>query len=367
MAFSSHQLGALFSVIFMVFSWLALAELLHESASKPMVLTYIVHSFYALYLLPAYYLLRHKTDVLPSTRQFIKRMGYMSVLLYVVSYTWYLSLPLTTVAVNTAIYQSASAVVLLLQPLLLHGSKYTITASTLTCVGLSLGGVFLSSFYGPTDGAVVAPDEGEFRGGKTAGFVWVAVSMFGYALYEVLMKRFEQQDRKAAGEPLSGLLLSGEPPSMGETAGVGLLVVGSVGALTALLLWPLVPLASAAGLEHFDIATVDWKTAGLASLLDGAFNAGLVVTIAFASPLFASVGSLLTIPLSLLFAHFFRDASVAWQCAVGMALIVLSFVLMARTEEAADEEEAAEQRSLIHHVGVNATDQIDVSFEQRTA
>ena len=150
---------------------------------------------------------------------------------------------------------------------------------------------------------------------------------------------------------------------MAETAGMGLLVVGTVGALSAVLLWPLVPLASAAGLETLDLTDFDWKTAALASLLDGSFNAGLVVTIAFASPLFAAVGSLLTIPLSLVYAYFFHHMSVSWQCGVGMGLIVVSFLIMTRAEEAADDEEAAEQESLIHHVNVNTPHPEDVSYD----
>ena len=93
-----------------------------------------------------------------------------------------------------------------------------------------------------------------------------------------------------------------------------------MGGLTIVtLFWPFFFILDAAGIEKFEWPNHDvWMMLGINMSLDCCFNLLLLLGINMTSPLFISVGSLLTVPASILsdkIAHNYMFPPLAW---VGM-------------------------------------------------
>lgn len=139
---------------------------------------------YSVFMLPgvvAHFLRRkyHPEESFPVTRKRFVLAVLLSVWVTVFgAWSWYLSLPLTTVAANNAIYQSSSMFVFLFSALLL-GER--VTVSKLLAVLVSSSGIVLVALGG-------ANTENKNAHPTPMGYVWVVISTALYSLYEVLYK-----------------------------------------------------------------------------------------------------------------------------------------------------------------------------------
>ncbi|KAA0176022.1 hypothetical protein FNF27_02414 [Cafeteria roenbergensis] len=115
----------------------------------------------------------------------------LSFLIVAVAYTWYKSLPLTSVPANNAIYQSCSAAVFVFSVLLL-GEKFT--WHKLVAVAISISGIVLVAFGGSTSDATDSTPTAE-------GYILVVVSVVTYAFYEVLYAKIGEAHHACPGAP----------------------------------------------------------------------------------------------------------------------------------------------------------------------
>jgi hypothetical protein len=239
----------------LVTSWVLMAELiqgLQVGWSKPWAITYVIHGGYAINLI-VYALLRLVRHcrrrgespaspspsacaalVHPSCGRLALAAFLLQLLAAVVAMTWYISLPDTTVAGNNAVYQSASAWVLVLQLLFYprgggepppddeekeegeeedgeegqeallieegapldvdrpsrsdssSSSSSSRLAVQIIAITVCLAGVMLVTFAPPstTDGA--DPSTSPQPRQTVSGYLWVLASTVLYASYEVL-------------------------------------------------------------------------------------------------------------------------------------------------------------------------------------
>lgn len=115
----------------------------------------------------------------------------LSFLIVAVAYTWYKSLPLTSVPANNAIYQSCSAAVFVFSVLML-GEKFS--WHKLVAVAISISGIVLVAFGGSSSNSTDSTPTAE-------GYVLVVVSVVTYALYEVLYAKFGEAVHACPGAP----------------------------------------------------------------------------------------------------------------------------------------------------------------------
>jgi len=297
-----------------------------------------------------------------------------------VAYTWYMSLPLTSVPANNAIYQSCSAAVFVFSVVAL-GERAT--WRKIIAVGISLGGIVLVALGGTSSDATDSTPE-------PLGYVLVVVSVLTYALYEVLYARFGEAAYACKGAPglsaghgdeedeegdedgacsdaegddastLSGPLAAesaslsdpGVPPRRGSGAleaaaarlgawaappedlwsqtELSLLMMGGFGVFTLVLVWPFFPLLDATGVEPFvwPVPAGKWPLLVLNAALDTVYNALLLLGILVAGPLVISVGVMLVVPASMVVDGLLNSTVFHPVAVVGVVCIVLGFVVL---------------------------------------
>ena len=188
-------------VLGLVASWVAMSELiqnLQAGWSKPWFILYTIHGGYALNLLPAAVLSRMRTgrwggpctaataSPYPvSLRQLVCVAFALQLLAAFVAGAWYISLPLTLVSANNAIYQSSSAFVFLFA-VMWHDEAFS--WRKLAAVAVSVGGVVLICVQ-PVAGA-----SAQQTADSAAGYAWVVASTIAYSAYEVLYARWTQRE-----------------------------------------------------------------------------------------------------------------------------------------------------------------------------
>lgn len=239
-----------------------------------------------------------------SLLQYVKTGLVVAVVVFFMLYLWYLSLPKTSVAVNTSIYQSSAIIVYVLSVFLFRESVGLIkVVSVVVC----LLGVFLISF-----GDQAAGGEGGGGGGDVAGYLFLAGSTVLYAFYEVIYRYMgvDASDTKT------------------EAFYHALLVLGFVGVFTLLIFWPGVVILHFTGKE-----VLDWPPASglvplmvcLMALCESLFNLCLLTGIFLTSPLFISVGSMLAIPVAIVTDHLLGKLTLTSMAYSGIACVVAGF------------------------------------------
>eukprot|EP01138_Halocafeteria_seosinensis_P012994 gb/GECG01013272.1/.p1 GENE.gb/GECG01013272.1/~~gb/GECG01013272.1/.p1 ORF type:complete len:454 (+),score=40.94 gb/GECG01013272.1/:1-1362(+) len=197
---------AVFCVMGMIVTWVAMSELLQSLPVGHFFMTWYIHCMYMVYFIPAGILFwRRKkqadnliaqghVDVEPVT---LKNPGYeitpkhflilgciLSFLLFIVAWLWYVSLPLTTVAANNSIYQSISVFVFIFSVWLV---REKVTIQKVFAVVISVVGLVL---------VAIAPERtsGGDSNPTALGYVWVIGSTVLYGLYEVLYKKYMEPE-----------------------------------------------------------------------------------------------------------------------------------------------------------------------------
>jgi len=304
-------LGGLFCVLLIVISWLAMAVIISElqkgsKYNKPYFLTYIVRAGYSIsvpcWALWYFYLSSEHAEAPPAQTQQITRKLLLSTLgLATVSgacaYTWYRSLPLTAVSTNTAIYNCSPTAVFLLSIFTLNER---VTIYKVISVFLCLAGVVIVAIYG-------SPNT-EDSADTILGILLVAASALLFAVYEVFY----------------GLTIAHE-----ITVSKNFLVLGLVGVLFSFFGIPVFILLHYTGWETFQIPLGRDCWAALATVgLDLVMNLALSCGVYLTSPLFMSLGSLLTVPVSVVVDKIRYDFVLPWPAFIGMGFIAAGFILM---------------------------------------
>ena len=225
------------------------------------------------------------------------------------NWLYFVGLQVMSVTVAMIFYQSSSAWVLLLSVLLLPGEvwKWRRAGAVLIC----LLGV-----------ALVALDNWDSSSNAVLGVCAMLSSSVLWALYEVLLKRW-LGDANVADS---------------------FLFVGYRGLWNLLLGWPVLLLSGAAGFDVWPDAGLpvgqrhEWGGLVFMAWLSVALTLLITLGIAWTSPMFVRIGSMLTVPASVLvldLAWHHRD--VGWPCLLGAGYVLLGFALLGwRTEKDGD-------------------------------
>ena len=302
-------------LLLLVITWVAMGELLQGLQvgwQRPWALTFAIHSGYALALVPYFFLRRARrarggASPLPPPAAVAARTLGLSLLSSTVAVTWYASLNGTSVAGNSAVYQSSGAFALLFSAALL-GERAT--RGKLAAVAASLAGVAL----------VAAGARGGGGRDTPAGYAWVIASTALYALYEVLFSRLFAPPAACGGSggdagagggyaplPLDeGAAAGAAPPAPPAplaqlaAAETSALVLGCMGVWTLFTQWPVFFAAAAARLEPLDLAPPGKaRLIAAAVALDAVYNLALLWSVSTSSPFVTSLATTLVVPATI--------------------------------------------------------------------
>ncbi|KAL5261229.1 hypothetical protein ACHWQZ_G007063 [Mnemiopsis leidyi] len=327
---------ALLCVFLAVVDWVVLAEVIQklqepdengESYNKPMFLCFCIRTTYMVAFLP-YALWKFtplggqgRSDPEPfSSLYMFTRACILNVLGYISGYTWYMSLPITSVSANTAIYMCACAAVFLISiPVLREKITIIKVMSLLICCT----GIVLVSLFSAPDQADIKPnttftdnlldvhrdavEEGKSKG-SVLGYILVLISMFMYASYEVFYGYLLQTDQD-------------KHPAM-----TSLKLVGYLGITTPVLFGLSLPIWHFTGWETLMLPPVDKLWLFFASIiLDAVFNIFLLLAIALSNPTLASVGQSLALPGSMVADLIIHHFLMPWPALVGAGCVFCGF------------------------------------------
>ncbi len=262
-----------------------------------------------------------------------------SLLTFVVIYTWYLSLPITYISVNTAIYNSACVFVFLFSVLLL---KESVSLLKILSVLICVSGIVM-----------LCIDSLEHRSEDEKNNIWgcvlVIISTILFALYEVLLKRWgalrekevtekvTKEDSEEASEVDSEHF---KHESVKDVLRKNLHVIehsflftGLIGFFTLALTWPGIFLVDLLGYETFELPQGNALYIVLIMMaLDSLSNFVLLIGIALSSPLFISVGALSSIPATVVADYIAHGTVLPPLSYFGILSIVLGFLLLSLSE-----------------------------------
>ena len=300
-----------------VLIWVVYAEMLQNIASdewnKPYTQAIVLKSSWV-FLLPLWYVLHTcqesvQTEItfrrpLKPTLKTLQLGLLMMVLTQAASATWIASLSLTSVSINTAIYNVNPLLVyvfsipLLKQPLTLTSMLAVIGAMVATSI-VANGTRYDSS----------SPTGGE-RG--IQGVVTVLASAIIYSFKEVIFKKVF---------PSVSVSLTPFTDS--------LLVVAIIGFASVVTMGPMIALLHYSGFEPFEVPPMELaKSYGLVALLMAAYQTCLLAAIALTTPTFVAVGAMLSVPASITYDFFARGYVVPVLSRWGIVGIILSFGLL---------------------------------------
>lgn len=215
---------------------------------------------------------------------------------------WYLSLLETTAALNSSLYQSQCVFVYFFSVILI-GEK--LEARKMVTLIISLTGVVLISFGGVT--------EDSNKKSSVKGIMLCIGSVLCFSAFEVACKVLEHRFYDPLFIARDSLYYLGY-------CGLWMLFFGPI----------LLTIAHFTGYEHFDIPPKkDIHMILNVCMLDTAFNAALVLGVAYASPYIISVGVLAVVPGCFIADYLFGKMTTApGMLQIGGTLLVVAGFLM---------------------------------------
>jgi len=307
-----------------------------------------------------------KQLILRPTRDTLGKTFLLSVLCNLMSWTWFVSIPLTEAMVNTVIYQSCCVWCFLISVVLL-GERVTlikVVATLATFAGVGVISNFPCKVEDAPDTTPSPSDPGAANGGYLWGDLLCLTSAMLYALYEVLIKMWssgshshsvEMQHRAADPAPLTEARAGGgivrrisdgscddaeghdEVHGVGDSAGEdgqnnllsvveSAVFVGWMGVWNLFVLWTPLALLHYSGVQPFHLPDASQVTGILIdSALEGAYLVWLVLAIAFSSPLFVTIGTVLAIPASAAVDAYLHGINCPTMSLAGTGLVVFGF------------------------------------------
>ncbi|KIO08304.1 hypothetical protein M404DRAFT_134204 [Pisolithus tinctorius Marx 270] len=261
---------------------------------------------------------------------------------------WFVAVPLASVTDVTAIW-NANAFFTYVFSVKLLGLKWgtfrllAVCLATLGVITIVYGGTAASS-----PGPASAVTSAVHQPAPFVGDMLTLVASLLYALYQVIYKKYIAlpTDSDLTSEPANcqGLYSAGDvdneiqscpllkdeivyPPPFGLHAN---LITASMGMCTLLVLWIPIPILHYYGLEEFRLPTradILMAIAGIAA--SGViFNAGFMILLGIWGPIVTSVGSLMTIVLTLFSDMFFGTVALTFGGLVGTGVIVGAFAML---------------------------------------
>ena len=216
--------------------------------------------------------------------------------------TWIASLSLTSVSINTAIYNVNPLLVYVFSIPLLHEPV------SLTKAVAVLGALAATSIVARGTNYESASEGDRAQLGALIVFASAAI----YSLKEVLFKR-----------AFASVSVSLTPFTD------SLLVVAIIGLASVVSLVPISMLLHYTGIETFAIPPPELaKAYAMVAILMGVYQACSLAAIALTSPTFVAMGSMFTVPASMLYDYAVRGYVVPPLSRVGILGIVLAFALL---------------------------------------
>lgn len=261
---------------------------------------------------------------------------------------WFVAVPLASVTDVTAIW-NANAFFTYVFSVKLLGLKWgtfrllAVCLATLGVITIVYGGTAASS---PGPGSAVT--SAVHQPAPFVGDMLTLVASLLYALYQVIYKKYIAlpTDSDLTSEPANcqGLYSADDvdneiqscplskdeivyPPPFGLHPN---LITASMGMCTLLVLWIPIPILHYYGLEEFRLPTrPDILTAIAGIAASGViFNAGFMILLGIWGPIVTSVGSLMTIVLTLFSDMFFGTVALTFGGLVGTGMIVGAFAML---------------------------------------
>ncbi|KAG9301565.1 hypothetical protein G9A89_003200 [Geosiphon pyriformis] len=289
-------------------------EEIDNDRPEPMFRELSLFSIYHTLLLPQHWL---------AVTYILKISLIFALFLCLPAYFWYIAVNLTSMANLTAIYNTGCFFAYLFSILILGEP---VKGIKILAVALSIAGVALMSYWdvkhegndSATDKALVGENgstsadlKNLFPHISVIGNIIACLAAAFSGLYEIIYKKY------ASPEIPSILFVN--------------TVTGLIGICTFLFLWIPIPLLHLTGIEPFELP--DLKTFGyilLIALSGIAFNASFMLVIAITSPLFASVGIMLTIPIVAVVDLLITRIPLKGSTIIGSLGILISFGLLTR-------------------------------------
>jgi len=294
--------------------WVTQAEILADIATdewnKPYTQAILLKSVWAI-TLPIWYALHTCQKAMQEEITFRRPLKptlkvvllgvLMMVLTQSASATWIASLSLTAVSINTAIYNVNPLLVYVFSiPLLKEPLSFTRAVAVLGALAATTA-VAQGTRYDSS-----LPEGGD-RGIRGALIVLASATI--YSLKEVFFKRVF---------PSVSVSLTPFTDS--------LLVVGIIGGCSVLLAAPMLLLLDYSGLEPFVMPPYAiMQSYGVVALLMAAYQACLLAAIALTTPTFVAMGSMLTVPVSMIYDYFVRGYVVPQLSQLGIGGILFFF------------------------------------------
>lgn len=258
-------------------------------------------------------------------RFIIKTSLWLSILLTLPAYIWYLSVNLTSMSNLTAIYNTGCFFAYLFSIFMLHDR---LVGAKVGAVMLCMLGVLAMACWPVSDGGNdLTTDQEPSSGAKE--WIGIAVASMGatlYGFYEVYYKKY--------ASPSQPTILFAN------------IITGIIGLVTFLVLWIPFPILHFTGIETFELpdAATFGYILGIASM-SVIYNATFMAVIALVNPVFAAVGVMLTVPAVAITDVFVTGVMVPTSTIVGSFLILIGFIILNRQvghEEKIDQSLALE-------------------------
>ncbi|KAI9299232.1 hypothetical protein K502DRAFT_345384 [Neoconidiobolus thromboides FSU 785] len=218
------------------------------------------------------------------------------------AYLWYVAVGLTSMSSLTAIYNTSCFFAYLFSVLFKLESLHILKSIS---VGLSILGVIIISVFNSE------PDSNE-RKSSIIGNSIAIISAILIGLFEVLYKFYAVSVKN-------------------PTTSLSNYITSYIGFITFTLLWIPIPILHIIGLEKFALPSLTALPLLMTNALMGVlYNAGLMAVITLTSPVFASVGVMITIPLVSLVDSALLGLVIPWNSWLGGSIIFLAFILLTR-------------------------------------
>eukprot|EP00759_Apiculatamorpha_spiralis_P051159 PhF_6_TR5130/c0_g1_i1/m.7287/K15289/SLC35F5; solute carrier family 35, member F5 len=295
-------------IVFVAFMWVGASELtqsimVHMFYDKPLLLTYISTCCFSTYLVLA---MCSKDSSHEQLDQWRPTGRIILPFWFFANLSFNISLSITTVASNTVLCNTSSLWTLLLG---VHMKVITVTPYHIAAVALQISGATLV--------AVGDTHDGPSAGHSFVGDILALLSAVLYASYTMLLDRYVKDEAHVS------------------------VVIGWVGVYGIVLLWPLLFIAHWVGYESLEQPTL--SVVGM--LLINSFLGTVVPQmlwargVILASPLIATLGLSLTIPLSMVSDVLFQHVQYSTLYLFGCGLVLCGFVVgsLKRQEESGGE------------------------------
>ena len=191
----STYLG-IFCLVLCLITWETMGELLQDvniEYPKPAMLTYIVHSWYTILLLPWVVIRRNNLKATVNKHWMMVKLSVgLFPLMWLAAYLWYVSLRQTLVSANNAIYQSQCVFVYIVS-LFVLGEKFDI--KKVGVLALCVAGVVLVVFTASKSTETTPTTPSSSSSGKVPaapvkiketlwGYLALLLGVVAFALYE---------------------------------------------------------------------------------------------------------------------------------------------------------------------------------------